>query len=375
MVAPPLRRPTESNMEVLWYLPTHGDGRYLATAVASRTANQGYLRQVAQAADELGYAGALLPTGNYCEDPWIVASSLLATTKRLKFLVALRPGLTAPTAAARMAATFNRLSGGRCLINVVVGGDPVELAGDGIFLEHDERYALADEFLTVWQRLFRGELVSFQGRHLKIEGAQLGRPRPSTIPPLYFGGSSVAGRLVAARHADVYLTWGEPPAEVAQKITAVREAAAREGRAIKFGLRLHVVVRESAREARQAAEDLLRYVTAETIEIAQSLLARHDSVGQARMVGLHRGARRNLEVAPNLWAGIGLVRGGAGTALVGDPTDVAARLAEYHQLGIETFILSGYPHLEEAYRVAELLFPKLPLGSAESSATPAQLRE
>jgi alkanesulfonate monooxygenase len=172
---------------------------------------------------------------------------------------------------------------------------------------------------------------------------------------------------VAARRADVYLSWGEPPSQVAEKIRRVRELSARAGRKIRFGLRLHLVVRETDHQAWEAANDLLTYVTDDAIEIAQSLFSRHDSVGQDRMVQLHKGKSGGLEVSPNLWAGIGLVRGGAGTALVGDPKTVAARIEEYHNLGIDTFIFSGYPHLEEAYRVAELLMPKLRFACDESA--------
>jgi alkanesulfonate monooxygenase len=346
-------------MQIFWYLPTHGDGRHLATGIGSREANHAYLKQVAQAADNLGYAGALLPTGHYCQDPWIIASSLIDATRRLNFLVAVRPGLMSPTVSARMAATLDQISGGRCLVNIVAGGDPVELSADGLFLDHDTRYKLADEFLTIWRRLFEGERVNFTGEHFHIEAAQLLIDRRRPRVEIYFGGSSEAGQLVAGRRADVYLTWGEPPQEVAEKIRQVSDLAARMGRRIRFGLRLHLIVRETTQKAWQAANELMRYVTDDAIDIAQSLYSRHDSVGQRRMVQLHKGRRGRLEVSPNLWAGIGLVRGGAGTALVGDPKTVAARIQEYCELGIDTFIFSGYPHLEEAYRVAELLLPEL----------------
>ncbi len=180
-------------------------------------------------------------------------------------------------------------------------------------------------------------------------------------PPLYFGGSSDVGIEIAAETVDKYLTWGEPPAQVAQKIASVREAAARKGRRLTFGIRLHVIVRETNAQAWEAAEDLIRHVDDATIATAQSVFQRMDSVGQSRMRALHQGRRDRLEISPNLWAGVGLVRGGAGTALVGDAETVAARIREYQALGIESFILSGYPHLEEAYRFAELVFPKLDL--------------
>ncbi|PIH55444.1 FMNH2-dependent alkanesulfonate monooxygenase [Paenibacillus sp. LK1] len=347
-------------MELFWFIPTHGDGRYLGTKEGARAVSYHYCKQVAQAADELGYAGVLLPTGKSCEDAWIVASSLISSTDRLKFLVAARPGLMMPTTAARMAATLDRFSKGRLLINVVAGGDPIELEGEGLFLDHDERYALADEFLTIWRKELEGEAVDYEGKYLKVKGGSVLYPTiQKPHPPLYFGGSSEAAMEVAADHVDVYLTWGEPPSQVQAKIHQMRELAAKKGRSIRFGIRMHVIVRPTADEAWKAANELISHLDEETIAAAQKIYARMDSIGQQRMAKLHNGDRSNLEISPNLWAGIGLVRGGAGTALVGDPDQVAARIREYEELGIETFILSGYPHLEECYRTAELLFPKL----------------
>jgi alkanesulfonate monooxygenase len=349
-------------MEILWFIPSHGDGRYLGTTKGGRSAEYSYFRQIAQAADRLGYKGVLIPTGKSCEDPWLLAASLAVETEKLHFLVAVRPGLMSPTLAARMASTLDRISGGRLLINVVAGGDPVELAGDGLFLNHDERYEATDEFLTIWKKLLNGEEVTFEGSHLKVKGGKLLFPSvQKPYPPIYFGGSSPAGQLVAAKHSDVYLTWGEPPEQVEKKLSKVKKLAEEQGRTVEFGIRLHVIVRETEKEAWEAAEQLIRYVDEKTIQEAQRVFSRYDSVGQQRMRQLHNGSRESLEISPNLWAGVGLVRGGAGTALVGAPETVAKRLLEYQQLGIDHFILSGYPHLEEAYRVAELLFPLLPL--------------
>jgi alkanesulfonate monooxygenase len=287
----------------------------------------------------------------------------------MQFLVAIRPGLMSPGVAARMAATFDRLSGGRLLINVVTGGDPVELAGDGVHLSHDDRYHVTDEFLTIWRQMMMGDVTDFSGEHIQVEGSKLlFLPVQTPYPPLWFGGSSPIAQQIAAKHVDVYLTWGEPPEQVAAKIAAVRRLAEIEGRTLKFGIRLHVIVRETISEAWDAANQLIRYVDEAAIATAQKAYARMDSVGQSRMTQLHGGDRSALEISPNLWAGVGLVRGGAGTALVGDPATVAARMLEYSELGIDTFILSGYPHLEEAYRVAELLFPRLPLENLPTTA-------
>ncbi|KIQ00698.1 MULTISPECIES: FMNH2-dependent alkanesulfonate monooxygenase [Pseudomonas] len=348
-------------MNVFWFLPTHGDGHFLGTSQGARPVSLNYLKQIAQAADGLGYYGVLIPTGRSCEDSWVVASALAPMTERLRYLVAIRPGIISPTVSARMTATLDRLSGGRLLINVVTGGDPDENRGDGIHLSHAERYEVTDEFLRIWRRVLQGEAVDFDGKHLKVDNAKaLYPPLQRPYPPLYFGGSSEAAHELAAEQLDVYLTWGEPPAAVAEKIADVRARAAEHGRTLKFGIRLHVIVRETAEEAWAAADRLIEHISDETIEAAQKSFARFDSEGQRRMAALHGGRRDSLEIAPNLWAGVGLVRGGAGTALVGDPQQVAARIKEYADLGIDSFIFSGYPHLEEAYRFAELVFPLLP---------------
>ncbi len=164
-------------MDLFWFFPTSGDGRYLGTTRSARPLTLNYLRQIAGAIDELGFAGALLPTGRGCEDAWVTASMLVPATRRLKFLVAVRPGLASPGLAARMAATLDRFSEGRLLINVVTGGDPQELAGDGVHLDHDERYELTDEFLEVWSGLCRGEPADFRGRHVRVQEA-ISRSRP-----------------------------------------------------------------------------------------------------------------------------------------------------------------------------------------------------
>lgn len=356
-------------MQVFWFIPTHGDSRYLGTSEGARELNYDYLKQIAQSADNLGYEGVLIPTGRSCEDPWVVASALLPVTKRLKFLVAVRPGLHQPSLAARMAASFDRLSGGRLLINLVTGGDQTELEGDGVFLDHAARYEQSAEFIRIWRsilaRSHEGESFDYDGKHLSVKGAKLlFPPLQQPYPPVYFGGSSPAAHELAAEQVDTYLTWGEPPAEVAKKVADVRARAARQGRSVKFGIRLHVIVRETEDEAWKAADSLISRLDDDTVVRAQAAFSRMDSEGQRRMAALHAGGRKrtraDLEISPNLWAGVGLVRGGAGTALVGDPKTVAARIEEYAALGLDTFVLSGYPHLEEAYRFAELVFPLLP---------------
>jgi alkanesulfonate monooxygenase len=260
---------------------------------------------------------------------------------------------------ARHAAALDRISGGRALFNVVTGADPADLAGDGNKLGHGERYEQTDEFLTIWRRILSGEDADFEGKYLSSHGRGLSFPPVQTPhPPIWFGGSSDAGIAVAAKHADVYLSGGEPADLLAEKIIRVKERALAEGRKIRFGLRIHFIVRETEENAWAAADDLISRVTDEQVAAAQNeFLNVSQSVGQKRMSALHQGRRDKLVVGPNLWAGHGLVRGGAGTALVGSPESIAARLREYQEIGIETIIGSGYPHLEEAFNVAELLFP------------------
>ncbi|MEU5591895.1 LLM class flavin-dependent oxidoreductase [Streptomyces sp. NPDC020298] len=350
-----------------WFLPTNGDSRHVVggghgtpatVSGRDRPPTVAYLSQIARAAEDLGFAGALTPTGAWCEDAWLTTAMVSQNTERLKFLVAFRPGFVSPTLAAQMAATFQRQTGGRLLLNVVTGGESHEQRAYGDFLDKDDRYRRTGEFLEIVRGLWDGKTVDLHGEHLRVEDARLARV-PDPVPEVYFGGSSPIAGEIAARHVDVYLTWGEPPEQVAEKITWVRGLAAKEGRTLRFGIRLHVITRDTAEQAWAEANRLLDGFDPETVNSVQAGLARSESEGQQRMLALHGGGRDGLEIHPNLWAGIGLVRGGAGTALVGSHDEVADRIEEYAALGIEEFVLSGYPHLEEAYWFGEGVLPRL----------------
>jgi alkanesulfonate monooxygenase len=368
-------------LEVHWFLPTTGDGRSVLDFFPdpsrppgqsrARPADLPYLRQIAQAADRLGFAGVLTPTGLQCEDAWLISAALAQDTERLRFIVAFRPGFVLPTLAAQMTATLQRISGGRTLINIVTGGDPVEQKSYGDFLDHDARYARTEEFLSVLRSCWGEAPFDFVGEHYRVEqgglrerfsGTGLAPDDPNASPPtIYFGGASPPAERAAAKHVDVYLLWGEPPAWVAERVERVRAAAKAHSRDMRFGIRLHVIARQHSDDAWAEAQRLLDAMPADQIEMAQARFAKQESVGQQRMVSLHNGKldMEALTVAPNLWAGIGLVRGGAGTALVGSYDEVTARINEYAALGLDTFILSGYPHLEEAYTVGEEILPRL----------------
>ncbi|MEW2624066.1 LLM class flavin-dependent oxidoreductase [Streptomyces sp. NPDC048106] len=355
-----------SDLKFHWFLPTNGgDGRHiiggghgLAAEAASRPASVPYLGQIARSAEQLGFEAALTPTGAWCEDAWVTTAMINARTERLKFLVALRPDSVGPYLAAQMASTFVNLSGGRLLLNIVTGGEDHEQRMYGDFLDKAERYARCDEFLTIAKALWAGETVDFRGRYLSVEGSRLNN-LPDAQPEIYFGGSSPEGIEVAAKHADVYLTWGEPPAAVAEKLDRVRAAAARHGRTLRFGIRLHSIARDSSEAAWAEARRLLDQIGEADIERIQAGLRRSASEGQRRMLALNGGSKDDLEIHPNLWAGVGLVRGGAGTSLVGSFTEIADLIEQYRAVGISEFVLSGYPHLEEAYWFGEGVLPEL----------------
>jgi len=351
-----------------WFLPTNGgDGRQVvggghgvSAGASGRPASVPYLGQIARSAEQLGFEAALTPTGAWCEDAWVSTAMISSVSERLKFLVAFRPGLTSPYLSAQMAGTFQNLSGGRLLLNVVTGGESHEQRMYGDFLDKDGRYERCDEFLHVVRSLWTGEAVSFDGKYYRVEDAVLDQI-PEPLPRIYFGGSSEAAGRVAAKHVDVYLTWGEPPEAVREKVEWIRKLAADEGREgqVRFGIRLHTIARDTAEAAWAEADRLLAGISEEQIAQVQAGLKRSESVGQRRMLDLNAGSKDSLEIHPNLWAGIGLVRGGAGTAMVGSFSEIADLVEHYADVGIEEFVLSGYPHLEESYWFGEGVLPEL----------------
>ena len=363
-----------STIKVHWFLPTGGDSRdILPTGPQAhrRGPTHDYLSQVAQACDDMGFEGVLTPCGTGCEDAWISTASLIPQTKRLKFLVAFRPGLLSPTLAAQMASTYQRMSNGRMLINIVIGAEDAELARFGDFAAKDVRYQRAAEFLQVLEGAWGDEPFDFDGDHYKVEKASTRTP-PTVRPLIYFGGASPAAEEVAARHVDVYLAWGETPDMVSERLDRMRAKAAASGRPadrpLRFGIRFHVISRDTSEQAWAEAGRLLSGIDPAAVAAARADFATTRSEGQRRMAELSASATqgdalpddpRGLEIYPNIWSGVGLVRGGAGTALVGSHAEVADRIEEYQALGFEEFILSGYPHLEEAYATGEGLMVEL----------------
>ncbi|WP_457100119.1 LLM class flavin-dependent oxidoreductase [Microbacterium sp. P5_E9] len=362
--------PSDDKVVLDWFLPLTGDSR-TDLSMGSATSNEriasaqrepsiAYLSQIARAAEQLDFQSVLVPVGSGNEESWTIATALTQHTRTLEYLIAVRPGLISPTLQAQIASTFQTISGGRLRINVVVGGEDFEQKRFGDHLGHDLRYRRAAEYVGILKRLWAGERVTHQGEFFHVEDAYVNSP--ASIPEIYLGGSSDAAIEVAAEHADVYLTWGEPPAQAGEKIARVRAAAAARGRTLRFGIRLHAIARPESDQAWAIADALVAGLDPELIARKRSAFASSGSVGQQRQAALSGGGgttRTDLEIHPGLWAGVGLVRGGAGTALVGSYREVADLIEEYHSYGFTEFVMSGYPHLEEAYWFAEGVRPEL----------------
>ncbi|GAA1948224.1 LLM class flavin-dependent oxidoreductase [Kitasatospora viridis] len=350
--------------EFLWYLIPR-EGAYPWEPAGRRPVDLGYLQQLAASTERLGFSGALLATDLY--DVWTLGSAVAAATgPGFQPLLAVHPGLVSPTLLAKMALSFEHLHGPRLRFNVV-NGSTAQLREYGLDVEHDDRYRLSAEYWNLVKRLTRGEVFDHEGEFYRLAnaGASLREltPKRDGHIPLWFGGSSAAGIEMAAEHVDVYLTWGEPPLLLKEKLARVRERAAAHGRTLRIGLRLHLIVRDTEEQAWAAADRLLDVTSEQTYARQLGGRADEDGVGWQRQFRQHGGRvpkrARELESSPNLWPGMSLFRPGPGTAVVGSTAQVIERLREFEQLGVDTFILSGNPLLEEAHRVAETVLPAL----------------
>ncbi|HZR97484.1 MAG TPA: LLM class flavin-dependent oxidoreductase [Chloroflexota bacterium] len=348
-----------------WFVPIDGDGAHIGTVRAEREPTFEYLREVVQTAEEQGYYSLLIPTrfanGLFDEhaplaETWTTATALLAVTNRIRLLIAVRPGFISTGLFAQMAATLDQLSHGRADINVVPGG----IAGDferlGEVSDHAYRYARAEEFIMACRALWaKPEPVVFAGQHITLNGA-LVSPSPSGEGlQMYLGGASDSALALAGRQADVYLAWIQPLEAMAALLARARQHYAAAGRAPRFGLRTHLVVRDSEEAAWAAADDLLSEAAGTVKAQRQAVFAGTPMVGQqaqARAYADHR-------VGRHLWNGISTVRVNCGTAIVGTPQQVATELLAYWRLGIDEFIVSGYPHVEECRHIATDVLPLL----------------
>ncbi|MBI2761150.1 MAG: LLM class flavin-dependent oxidoreductase [Chloroflexi bacterium] len=361
-----------------WFIPIDGDGAHIGTFRAERPPTFDYLRRVVETAETEGYSSLLIPTrftnGLFEEnaplaETWTTVTALAAVTSRIRFLVAVRPGFISTGLFAQMAATLDQISGGRLDLNVVPGGIQGEFERFGEDINHDQRYERAEEFIAALRALWaRPEPVHFEGQTIRLRGAVVS-PGPVNAdgpvgrgPQFYVGGASPRALSFAGRQADVYLAWIQPQEEIAELLARTRDQFAVSGRRPVFGLRTHLVVRSSEAEAWDAADDLLSEAAAVVEQQRQAVFAGTAMVGQRAQVRADVSER-----APRLWNGISRVRVNCGTAIVGDPEQVAAELFGYWRLGIDEFILSGYPHVEECRRVASEVLPILRTAIARES--------
>jgi len=348
---------TPRETDFLWFCQLSRDGEFIGTKeLPPRKPTLEYLASIIETAAEMGLSSLLTATNYHHEhETWTAGIAALARTRGAGLLLAARPGMYHPAQFAKMAATAQNLFPGRVRLNIVTGSSTAENAMYGDFEPHERRYLRTREFMLLLKRLWRETPVSYRSEIYRTENTVL-EPKPVQPIPLYFGGASPAAQRVAAELADVYLMWGEKRELIEGRLAQMRALEAEYGRRLRYGLRTHVIVRETEAEAWAAAE---RMVSRIAPEVRRAFLASYqhvDSTGQRRQIDM---SASELLVEPHLWAGIGLARSGVGVAIVGDPEQVAGKLRDYERLGIDTFILSGYPHVEEARRFGELVMPLL----------------
>lgn len=340
------------------FLPTNHDSRGLHPGDRDfRPATSDYLIDVARSAERNGFESILIPTGSRSLDAWMLAPAIAQHTKTLRFLIASRVGFVLPVLFAQQVETFVRMYGDRLDLNVVTGGNPSEQQAYGDFLSKDERYLRTAEFLDVLKAAWAAEPVNYRGHYYSVNGAVLDKPLERQ-PALFFSGASEAAENISAHHADVQLMFGETPPMVRERVQRLRDLSARKGRDISFGIRLHCIVRPTEEEAWDVAKRLFEGADSELAKAKLARLLASEATGLQRIAGLLNGSLSSpdsLVLYPNLWAGSAIFN--TNPALVGSYENVAARIAEYTEAGIEHFILSGYPKLEEYYWLGEGVLP------------------
>jgi alkanesulfonate monooxygenase len=344
--------------EVSWFSALCDDDyEFLGVPDPRLQSSWAHCRDIVLQAETLGYDNILLPSGYALGiDTTAFAAAIATWVKRIRLLMAVRIGESWPPQLARQIATIDQMLGGRLAVNIISSDLPGET------LESAPRYARTVEAMAILRTLLDGKPLDHQGEFwkLKIDPPRIA-PVSGRCPQFYFGGLSEAARDAAAKGADVYLMWPDTLAGVRGIVSDLRERAAREGRALRFGYRVHVVVRETEDEARLAADRLLSHLDAQAGEAIRAKSLDSQSAGVRRQAEL-REASGGEYIEDNLWTGIGRARSGCGAAIVGDPDQVLAKLKAYQAEGIEAFILSGYPHAAEADLFARHVLPRLEHG-------------
>lgn len=332
-----------------------------------------YVEAIARAHDEGGFDRALVAFGSTSPESQLVVAHAASVTKRLNFMIAHRPGFTAPTVAARQLATLDQFTGGRVAVHIITGGSDDELAKDGDHLTKDERYARTSEYLDIVRQEWTSEKpFDYKGDYYNVVQA-FGGVKPLQKPqiPVYFGGSSEAAIPVAGKHADIFALWGETQAQVAETIARVRHAAAKHGRQVKFSLSLRPVIAETE-EAAWAKADAIAAEAKALREKAGLPTSGHTppNAGSQRLLDA---AKQGTRLDKRLWTGVAAVTGAAGnsTGLVGTPQQVAEALLDYYDLGVTTFLIRGFDPLNDAVAYGRDLIPLVRELVAQRDAQPA----
>lgn len=346
-------------LEFGWYLPTSGDTTCYGDPDAFIEPSAAMFDRVILAAEAAGFEYFLIPVAPPCWEAWITSAMAVAKTKRIRALVAARPGYVSPVQLARMGATFDQLSGGRLAMNLIAGQSDIDTKADGINLATEDRYALMEEDVSIMKALWIADgPVDFQGRFHTLKGARIApRPLQQPHPRFYLGGGSPQAWAISAKHSDIHLFWGDTPEQIGRNIVAIRGFAARHGRAdtIGFGMRLQILCRETEAKAWDAAHELVRGVTE-----GQTRYIRAHYASSAANRRVQQLAREHGDlIGPHLWTGVSRARPGAGVTVVGDPRQCADTLQEFIDAGCVSFCLSGYLHDEEAMRFARWVRPLL----------------
>lgn len=360
-----------TKVEFITMAPTSGDSEYVGNSSVAkdvqtwsgvgvdsdREPSVEYITKVAQAAEKAGFTTILLPIGGNCVDSLVAASHLTANTDRIQFLFAVRPGSTAPTQLAKQFASINYWANHRVLLNIVTGGSPQELASDGDFLSHADRYKRTREYIEILKRLFKGETFDYDGQFYSLKGANLPIPLPS-VPPIYFGGSSPIAKEVATDVADVYMLWGETLATTKDEIDTVIRLANEKNRQLSYSVSFQIVLGDTEEEAWKKADTLLSKVDPAVLAAKHENTLKNGAVGVSRLHQLMLDSKEhNFVIGPNLWAGLTQVLSGNSIALVGTPEQVAERLIEFVDAGFDKILLRGFPHLEVIQEVGEKVIP------------------
>jgi alkanesulfonate monooxygenase len=344
--------------EVSWFAALCDDDyEFLGVSDPALQSSWEHCRSIALGAEAAGYDNLLLPSGYAMGiDSVAFAAGIAPALRRMQLLVAVRMGEMWPPQLARQLATIDQMLGGRLTINIISSDLP------GQPLDSAPRYRRTLEIMRVLRDLLAGQAVNVRGEFVSLT-LDPPRVRPAGgCPPFYFGGLSEAARDAAAQAADVFLMWPDTMAGIEAVVADMRARAARYGRELRFGYRSHVIVRATEQEARAAARRLVSRLDPVTGEVIRGRSLDTTSAGNARQGELRRDADDEGYVEPNLWTGIGQARSGAGAAIVGDPDQVLAKLRGYADLGLEAFILSGYPHAAEGDLFARHVLPHLEHG-------------